>query len=343
MAINFAQDIAPLRQQYFPMLSGTAAFDRSMEYEATVLDPLRQRLASAQKDAVNLQIQNIAFQRQKMALRQQRDQMRQQREILEAQPFIEQRLEEIRLGDGTPQQKREEFTKVAMENIGLVSRSPVLSSLFQFQDKLLTNRMQEDEKEQRTRNSFANQVAQNTYGTPAFSEELIEGIKSGAVSIQEGSDYLSVIRAETQRREAEMAAQQAQKEQRFTEFKDDFEGYLNNLEGFDIEMKEIDDPSGRKDEKGRPVSIPVKVMAEGDRDDAIRYLLRAKGEQVTKETIKEIEDRYKGRDDDLRTQAILAVEEQLNKTIYGRSKPVLTPQGEANIQQVLKNAGVNPY
>lgn len=341
MALDFAQDIAPLRQQYFPMLSGTAAFDRNMEYETTVLDPLRQRLANAQKDAVNLQIQNVAFQRQKMALRQQRDEMRQQKELLEAQPFIEKRLEEIRLSDGTPQQKREAFTKVAMENVGLISRSPVLSSLFQFQDKLLTNRMQEDEKEQRKRDSYADQYWKQTFGTDVFDEGIFEGIQSGRVSLQESSNILSQYRTEAQQREMEQKSKQAQEAQRRKEFTDDFEGYLNNLEGFGLETKEV--PSGKKDKKGKPIPVVVTVMKESDRDDAIRYLLRSRGLPVTEETIKKIEKEYEGRDDDLRTRAILAVEEQLNQATYGRSKPVLTPQGEANIQQVLKNAGINSY
>ena len=88
MALDFNQDIAPLRQQYFPMLTGAREFDRNLAYDQEVLSPLRQRVVGLQESIIDLKRKDMLYQSQKLALERQREAMRMQREQNEAIPLI---------------------------------------------------------------------------------------------------------------------------------------------------------------------------------------------------------------------------------------------------------------
>ena len=207
MAIDFNQDIAPLRQQYFPMLVGEQAFDQAMKYRQEVLMPMRMQTMQMEDRERKIRQDELSYKRQKLAFRQQRDQLRREREAASAIPMIEDRLREIRTSDATPMEKREAFTDLAMANVGLVNTSPVISSMFSFQDKLLQNRMAADAKRQQEiqarRNLAANDYRQGTYRTGYYSEDFYKGILSGEISDQQVADTLGIVSKETSKKKGE--------------------------------------------------------------------------------------------------------------------------------------------
>ena len=207
MDIDFNQDIAPLRQQYFPMLMGERGFDQAMKYRQEVLMPMREMTMKMEDRERSVRREELAYKQQKLAFRQQRDAIRREREYSNSIPMIEDRLREIRTSDGTPMEKREAFTDLAMSNIALINASPTISSIFNFQDKLMQNRMAADAKQQQKiqgmRNLSANDYRQGTLRTGYFDEDVYKGILSGEISDQQVADELSRIAEDTKRQEEE--------------------------------------------------------------------------------------------------------------------------------------------
>lgn len=207
MAINYNQDIAPLRQQYFPMLMGERGFDQAMKYRQEVLMPMREMTMKMEDRERRIRRDELAYKQQKLAFRQQRDAIRREREYSNSIPMIEDRLREIRTSDDTPMEKREAFTDLAMSNIALINASPTISSLFNFQDKLMQNRMAADAKQQQKiqgmRNLSANDYRQGTLRTGYFDEDVYKGILSGEISDQQVADELSKIAKVTKLQEEE--------------------------------------------------------------------------------------------------------------------------------------------
>ena len=207
MAINYNQDIAPLRQQYFPMLMGERGFDQAMKYRQEVLMPMREMTMKMEDRERRVRRDELAYKQQKLAFRQQRDAIRREREYSNSIPMIEDRLREIRTSDDTPMEKREAFTDLAMSNIALINASPTISSLFNFQDKLMQNRMAADAKQQQKiqgmRNLSANDYRQGTLRTGYFDEDVYKGILSGEISDQQVADELSRVAKDTKLQEEE--------------------------------------------------------------------------------------------------------------------------------------------
>ena len=61
MAIDYDQDIAPLRRQYFPMLVGNQGFDQAMKYREEVTVPMQDRTMKLQSNLRSLQQQKLTF------------------------------------------------------------------------------------------------------------------------------------------------------------------------------------------------------------------------------------------------------------------------------------------
>ena len=195
MAIDFNQDIAPLRQQYFPMLAGERGFDQAMKYRQEVLVPMQQQTMQMQDNQTRLRQQDLAYKQQKLAFRQQRDKLRMDREYSNSIPRIEARLREIRTSEDSPMEKSEAFTDFALGNIGLISNSPMISSMFSFQNSLMQSQMAANAKSQQAAqnalNLAANDYRQRTYATPEFDENIYRGILGGEISDQQTSSILS--------------------------------------------------------------------------------------------------------------------------------------------------------
>lgn len=124
MAIDFNQDIAPLRQQYFPALVGDRAFDQAMKYRQEVTLPMR-------ANSMKRRQQELAYESQKLDLQKARKAAQNQNDALEFRPQIDSLINGI-LDDETlsPLEKSEELSRGQMTYAPQLIHSPVISSIF---------------------------------------------------------------------------------------------------------------------------------------------------------------------------------------------------------------------
>ncbi len=129
MAIDYNQDIAPLRQQYFPMLAGERGFDQSMKYRQDVLMPMRMQTMKIEQHAMSMKRQEIAFESQKLGIQKARRDAQRQNEALEYAPKIDSLVNGI-LDDDTlsPLEQQEELNKSLVDYSSVIAYSPVLAS-----------------------------------------------------------------------------------------------------------------------------------------------------------------------------------------------------------------------
>ena len=131
MAINYNQDIAPLRQQYFPMLAGERGFDEAMKYRQEVIMPMQTHTMKMQQHTMAMRQQELSYEKQKMDLQKARRDAQRQNEALEFSPKIESLVNGI-LDDETlsPLQKSEQLNRNLVDYSSVISYSPILSSKF---------------------------------------------------------------------------------------------------------------------------------------------------------------------------------------------------------------------
>jgi len=323
MAIDFNQDIAPLRQQYFPMLMGERGFDQAMKYRQEVLMPMQQETLKMQRD-------ELAYKHQKMAFRQQRDNLRREREASNVIPMIEDRLRDIRTSDEDPQKKREAFTDLAMGNIGLINSSPTIASLFDFQDKLLKNNMAvqaaEKQKEQAFRNSVANAYYQSTFNTEDYDEGTHRDILEGGVSPQEVSNSILDIKT---KKVATEAAKKAEEDKRRAEFgRSEFE--IKEAEAIQADIDAVVYTEGA-DEDGSPELTPE------DYRKAISNYIKLSGTEMSRSDAERLYP--KERSIDLITTMEETIEAERSKFYRGDSSK-LTPKGQENRSKIQQ--AINP-
>lgn len=129
MAIDYNQDIAPLRQEYFPMLAGERDFDRAMKYRQDVLMPMQMQTMKIEQHAMSMKRQDLAFETQKLGLQKARKDAQRQNDALEYAPKIDSLVNGI-LNDDTlsPLEQQEELNRSLVDYSSVIAYSPVLSS-----------------------------------------------------------------------------------------------------------------------------------------------------------------------------------------------------------------------
>jgi hypothetical protein len=327
MAIDFNQDIAPLRQQYFPMLMGERGFDQAMKYRQEVLMPMQQETLKMQRD-------ELAYKHQKMAFRQQRDNLRREREASNVIPMIEDRLRDIRTSDEDLQKKREAFTDLAMGNIGLINSSPTIASMFDFQDKLLKNNMAvqaaEKQKEQAFRNSVANSYYQSTFNTEDYDEGTHRDILEGGASPQEVSNSIFDIKT---KKAATEAAKKAEEDKRKAEFKrSEFE--IKEAEDIQTDIDGVEYTTEYENERDK-VGFPV--LKPEDYRKAISNYIKLSGTEMSRSDAERLYPRK--RSIDLITTMEETIEAERSKFYLGDSSR-LTPKGKENRSKIQQ--AINP-
>ena len=214
MAIDFNQDIAPLKQQFFPMLTGAKTFDRNMAYQQQVLNPIKDRIAKKQSDSMQLRRQELAYKSQKLAFREARDKVRMDREGVEAMPLITARLDEIQNSGGSAAEQRDAFNRLAVENIGLITKNQLAGNLFRMQEKRLNDRLADrakaEQKEQGVRNIYANSYLQKSIAFGESSPETYRGILDGTVSLEDANAALIGMEKKAATRKAQAEAYETQ-------------------------------------------------------------------------------------------------------------------------------------
>ena len=321
--IDFNQDIAPYRQQFFPMLAGKQGFDSAMQFHQTVYMPMQEQL-------MKLRQQDLAYRTQKLAFREKRDDMRREREANEAIPMIEDRLREIRTSDATAMEKREAFTDLAMSNVGLINNSPSIASLFSFQDTLLKNRMTAEAKEQQKQQAFRNQSAndyrQGTLRVGVYDEEVYKGILDGTVSDQDVSNILTTI-AKDKKLQEELNKKKADPLE--IEFAED---YLK-----DIRAMQYEDVEPSKDGQD-----PYKALKPNDYRKAIGYLSDLLGEEESSQTRLKLIKQFPEQDPDKLLNEITRLAKRKILSFKTNDTSFLTERGKENLDLINRAFGITP-
>ena len=131
MAIDFNQDIAPLRQQYFPMLMGERGFDQAMKYRQEVLMPMQQQTLKMQEQQMQIRSQDLAYKQQKFNLRRSREAARRDNEAFAMKPVIDEKINSL-LDDEvmSTDDKMAELGKLSLSVAPYLTRDSPLTQMF---------------------------------------------------------------------------------------------------------------------------------------------------------------------------------------------------------------------
>jgi len=150
MAIDYNQDIAPLRQEYFPMLAGDTGFNQAMDYRQKVLTPMRQQTMKMEQHAMSMQRQDLAYEAQKFSLAQSRQKAKSQLDFMEKLPDLMSQLDSI---TNDPEKDSYTATKdligLQMQYAPSMQHNPLIGTLFTSANSALNVDRIRQEKEDR--------------------------------------------------------------------------------------------------------------------------------------------------------------------------------------------------
>ena len=127
--IDYNQDIAPLRQNYFPSLVGERSFDQSMDFHNKVFMPMRMQTMKLEQHAMAMKRQDLAFETQKLSLQKARRDAQRQNQALEYAPKIDSLVNGILDNDAlSPLEQQEELNRSLVQYASVIPYSPVLAS-----------------------------------------------------------------------------------------------------------------------------------------------------------------------------------------------------------------------
>ena len=150
MAIDYNQDIAPLRQQYFPMLLGERGFDQAMKYRQEVIMPMQAHTMKMQSHAMSMQAQDLANEKLKFDIMQSRQKAKSQLDFMEKLPDLMGQIEGI---TSDPEKDSYTATKdligLQMKFLPSAQHNPLISNLFNFAGNSINVDRIRQEKEDR--------------------------------------------------------------------------------------------------------------------------------------------------------------------------------------------------
>tara|TARA_R110002167_G_scaffold53817_3_gene153912 strand:- start:1582 stop:2583 length:1002 start_codon:yes stop_codon:yes gene_type:complete len=195
MALDYNQDIAPLRQQYFPMQMGERAFDQSMKYRQEVLLPMQQKTMQMQSNILKMQSSELAFQRQSFELGQARKAARRENEAMERIPEVIDLINTI-TDDPTKDvfERQKGIAKLQMHYQPYARYSPLVNNLF-----TSASRSIEQDYKKETQND---QLIQNAALRGVPSEKIADlASKDGVLSMSDEASIgiSSALEGKTQR------------------------------------------------------------------------------------------------------------------------------------------------
>ena len=151
MAIDYNQDIAPLRQQYFPMLMGERGFDQAMKYRQEVIMPMQAHTMKMESHAMSMQAQDLANEKLKFDIMQSRQKAKSQLDFMEKLPDLMDQIESI---TSDPEKDSYTATKnligLQMEYLPSAQHNPLISNLFNFAGNSINVDRIRQEKEDRS-------------------------------------------------------------------------------------------------------------------------------------------------------------------------------------------------
>tara|TARA_B100001093_G_scaffold234421_1_gene224809 strand:+ start:8480 stop:9565 length:1086 start_codon:yes stop_codon:yes gene_type:complete len=200
--ISRERDITPMQNRFFsedstyPMLSGGGKdLNWHLRYQKSVLMPLQEDILKTQKSIMELD-------QARMAQKKGRQERRMQREMTKSIPLIKDRMSEIdRIVD--PNDKKSAFNDLQLEFANSITKSPVISNIFQIKNKGISDQISSDEKEKSkmsgARNSFAQIYLNATMNSRdpqnKFDVDTYNAIKFGDAPL---SDYQDIVQKSVQ-------------------------------------------------------------------------------------------------------------------------------------------------
>lgn len=130
MAFDYQSDIAPLRQQFFPMLQGGQNFKANLNYHQSVVMPMQEQTMKLQGNMLRMQQQEMMFERQKLELDTARRRARMEIETMERMPELNKRLSEM-FGDPAKSSAdlADSVAALTMEMAPAAAYSPAIQSV----------------------------------------------------------------------------------------------------------------------------------------------------------------------------------------------------------------------
>jgi len=148
--IDYNQDIAPLRQNYFPTLVGERGFDQSMDFHNKVLMPMQMQTMKLEQHAMSMQRQDLAYETQKLSLAQSRQKAKSQLDFMEKLPDLMSQLDAI---TNDPEKDSYTATKdligLQMQYAPSMQNNPLIGTLFTSANNALRVDSIRQEKEDR--------------------------------------------------------------------------------------------------------------------------------------------------------------------------------------------------
>lgn len=147
---NLRNAATPSREQYFPELMGTRAFDRAMQYRQKYIMPMQAHTMKMQSHAMSMRGQDLANEKLKFDLMQSRQKAKSQLDFMEKLPDLMGRIESI---TSDPEKDSYTATKnligLQMEYLPSAQHNPLISNLFNFAGNSINVDRIRQEKEDR--------------------------------------------------------------------------------------------------------------------------------------------------------------------------------------------------
>lgn len=276
--LDFNQDIAPLRQEYFPMLAGEQGFDQAMKYRQEVLMPMRMQTMKMMQQQQAMDMQDLAYQRQQFEFDQVRKKAVADNEALAMRPIINDKINSIFEDDTLDtNQKLVEIGKVSMSAAPYLGAGSPLNQMFSTATDVL--RAQSFADEQQRKKSLFEEEKQRKQEAEDLS--LIESAsKIGefdmAKEIAERSGEIStaeelMMKAGKQAREQTLGLARQKASEEATK------SYISNLKSFQTSLGQLKltTPPPKEGEDGKLVQQAPRLdsVSRARLEGSLRFLL----------------------------------------------------------------------
>lgn len=192
MELDFATDIAPLRQQYFPMLVGQKAFDRGMAFREQVINPMQDRMLKAQDQMLRMQERDLNFRMANLQFQQLQDKYRMERES-ENPAFYEQ-VDAILSSDKPVAERKADLADFTFRSLDTLQYSEkaqralsAANSRLVALDNLDKTNKQEEERRRAPERGLRNVLAQSIL---PYDVKLAEQVLSGEASLDAAQTFI---------------------------------------------------------------------------------------------------------------------------------------------------------
>lgn len=272
MAIDYDQDIAPLRQQYFPMIAGDKGFDQAMKFRQETIMPMQLHTMKLEQHSMSMRQQDIAYENQKLSLQKARKAAQNQNDALEYRPRIDSLINGI-LDDDTlsPLEKSEEIARGQMAFAPQITHSPAISNIFGAAFKVIGSQISAEDKveldkakdliiKQKEQKDFIDAI---TFAVRSGDEDLVNRmvLEDGELSLNDEA-YQSGVKAtkSTMVANAQNTKRQGQEADRKERF-ENIKNFYETVSAFEsVAVTDITKRIG-----GKPAPIPPFKLSPDDK------------------------------------------------------------------------------